>query len=482
MVRVLSRRHFLGKLTLGLGALFGGTVLRQALVTSGENDGGRRQSLVEGVVFPDAVTKPYIISRAGWGADESLRFSNGSEIWPAEYFNWVKAVLHHTATSTDQDPLVAIRAIYYYHAVSLGWGDIGYNYLIDRNGNIYEGRYGGENVQGGHVYGYNRGSMGVAVIGNYQTNPISSAAEAAVVSLLSWWSSSRGISPLGSSFFIDKVLPNIMGHRDANTTSCPGDAFYAQIPTIRNEVVGQRPAYGESWGSHNTPVVMVPGYTANVAVNVQNVGGLTWLAGGSKPFHLGYHWYDSNGNQYVQTPEDDKRSVLPFNVAPDQKVTVNALLTSPRSPGNYTLKWDMVQEGVTWFSAEPANRTLDVAIAVALQPLPVDPQTLNILVFGLDRPAFGFILITNPGSGPLYWDGTVVSGSWLNLNPSSGQAPGTLMAIVDAAQLADGGSYQGLIRLTGSSGGTQQYTRDVPVNVQVTRMVGQVFFPYAGKH
>ena len=86
---------------------------------------------------------PPIIPRAAWGADEGYRFDETGEIWPPEYQPVAHIIVHHTDTVSFQDPVVAIRSIYYYHAVVRGWGDIGYNYLVDFMGHIYEGRFGG---------------------------------------------------------------------------------------------------------------------------------------------------------------------------------------------------------------------------------------------------------------------------------------------------------------------------------------------------
>src|SRR5215475_14945518 len=115
-----------------------------------------------------------LLSRAAWGADESLRLEpDGTEIWPPEYFSVQALTVHHTATANgDPDPAATVRAIYYYHAVSLGWGDIGYHLIVDEAGTVYEGRWSGSDmvpvfaatpgpdgrplmVNGGHVLGYN---------------------------------------------------------------------------------------------------------------------------------------------------------------------------------------------------------------------------------------------------------------------------------------------------------------------------------------
>ena len=103
------------------------------------------------IATSDASVPPAIISRAGWGADESLRFRGGVELWPVTYATVEHGIVHHSETSNVQDPVVAMRAIYYFHAITRDWGDIAYNFLIDRSGNIYEGRIGGQNAVGSHA-------------------------------------------------------------------------------------------------------------------------------------------------------------------------------------------------------------------------------------------------------------------------------------------------------------------------------------------
>jgi hypothetical protein len=119
------------------------------------------------------------LTRADWGCDESLRFSGSQELWPRHYVPVKKLVVHHTATerllTTDAEIEAEVRAIYTYHARTLGWGDIGYGALIGLNGKSYEGRYGrgsgstreifSQDVVAGHAYEHNYGATGVALIG-----------------------------------------------------------------------------------------------------------------------------------------------------------------------------------------------------------------------------------------------------------------------------------------------------------------------------
>jgi hypothetical protein len=189
------------------------------------NTAAEAQALAVAAAVPGG---PTIISRAAWGADESLM------TWPPEYREVRKFVVHHTATSNgDLDPAATVRAIYYYHAVTRGWGDIGYNYLIDTQGRIYEGRSGGEGVVGGHAMQYAWGSIGISLIGNYDEVDVPTAMQNALVELMAWKANLHFVDPTGHGFFIDKDLPNIMAHRDVAQTTCPGKYAYARLPAIR---------------------------------------------------------------------------------------------------------------------------------------------------------------------------------------------------------------------------------------------------------
>jgi len=121
---------------------------------------------------PDPDNKTFtVITRAGWGCNEDNRFDGSVEKWPEMYVPAKKVVIHHTATSnTYTDGAAEVRAIYAYHTGTLGWGDIGYNALVDKSGNIYEGRHGrGEDpdtreilsadVVAGHTLSHNYGSL-----------------------------------------------------------------------------------------------------------------------------------------------------------------------------------------------------------------------------------------------------------------------------------------------------------------------------------
>ena len=195
---------------------------------------------------PTTVPEPVIVTRQQWGADESLRKCAPS------YAPVKMAFVHHTDTGNDYtaaDAPAIVRGIYAYHTQTLGWNDIGYNFLIDRFGTIYEGRYGGvtKGVIGAQVLGFNTGSTGIAMIGTFTAVAPPPAAMTALEGLLAWKLSLSDLNPLGTATMTCGVtqkfkagakvtLPVIAGHRDANFTDCPGDALYALLPTVRSTV------------------------------------------------------------------------------------------------------------------------------------------------------------------------------------------------------------------------------------------------------
>ncbi len=196
-----------------------------------------------------ATAVPAIVTRSQWGADESLRSGSPS------YATVKTAFVHHTAsgnTYAPADSAALMRGIYAYHTKSLGWSDIGYNFLIDRYGTIFEGRYGGmtRGVIGAQVYGFNTGSTGISVMGTFTSVAPPAEARAALERLLAWKLATHGLDPSGTAKLTcgatDKFkkgatvsLPVISGHCDANYTACPGAKFYSLLPAIRRSVAGR---------------------------------------------------------------------------------------------------------------------------------------------------------------------------------------------------------------------------------------------------
>ncbi|MET7318985.1 peptidoglycan recognition protein [Streptomyces sp. NPDC005549] len=195
---------------------------------------------------PHVGPRPSITTRRGWGADEKLRDRG------YVYTKKVKtAFVHHSATGNNyrcsQAPSV-IRGIYRYHVNSMGWRDLGYNFLVDKCGRIYEGRAGGVSkpVLGAHTLGFNSNSMGIAVLGTYSSKKPSSAALKAIARLTAWKVGLYGMNPRGKTYLKSgggnlyrkgkKVRLNVIsGHRDGFATNCPGKKLYAKLGTARSK-------------------------------------------------------------------------------------------------------------------------------------------------------------------------------------------------------------------------------------------------------
>lgn len=194
-----------------------------------------------------AMTMPAIYARAQWGADEKLMG------WDAEYAPTIQAAtVHHTADKnsyTADDVPAMIRSIYAYHAVSLKWGDIGYNVIVDKFGRAWEGRSGGlaSTVVGAHAGGFNTGTFGVSMLGNYDRVDTTPAMVDMVAAVIAWKLSLYGVDPRGTTTLVSKgggtsrhaadnsvTVPTIFAHRDVGNTACPGRYGYARMGQIRS--------------------------------------------------------------------------------------------------------------------------------------------------------------------------------------------------------------------------------------------------------
>ena len=204
-----------------------------------------------------SVSQPNIISRAGWGADESC--TSGTIRYHDVHFT----VIHHTASSnnyTEDQAAQQVRNIYHWHTAchgsGNGWNDIGYNFLIDHFGNIYEGRRGGidKGVQGAHAFEYNAGSFGVGIMGNLNSMAPTSSSLSSLNDLLTWKFHVHGIPTHTSSTTThnDQTIPRLVGHRNvrgsydpnpSTTTDCPGQQLYTQLDQVRADLAAGAPRH-----------------------------------------------------------------------------------------------------------------------------------------------------------------------------------------------------------------------------------------------
>ena len=189
-----------------------------------------------------------VTTRAEWGANASYMS------WDPDYASAGHVVVHHTAGTNNYSAgqsASIVRGIYYYHAVTLDWGDIGYNFLIDKYGTVFEGRSGsvaapaGEMSVGAHARGVNTGTMGLSMMGDYSSVSPSDAQLSSVGKMAGWFLRRAGITDAngwaGLNVWTTEryqagstiSMPRILGHRDVGYTSCPGNVGYSKLGTIR---------------------------------------------------------------------------------------------------------------------------------------------------------------------------------------------------------------------------------------------------------
>ena len=272
--------------------------------------------------LPVAVT-----TRAEWGANASYMS------WDPEYASAGHVVVHHTAGtnsySAGQSASI-VRGIYYYHAVTLDWGDIGYNFLVDKFGTVFEGRSGsvaapaGRMSIGAHARGVNTGTMGISMMGDYSTVSPSDAQLSSVGKMAGWFLKRAGISDVtgwaglhvwtteryqaGSTI----SMPRILGHRDVGYTTCPGNVGYSKLGTIRAiaKAQGSSPQGGSSSAPSTVPqdhpgaVALRGALGANGWIGAATSGVQASAKGGvfqSFEHGVGY-WSPATGAQFVGEP------------------------------------------------------------------------------------------------------------------------------------------------------------------------------------
>ncbi len=241
-----------------------------------------------------AGSQPHILSRSEWGADDSLLFSGSSASgtdeagdngdtagsssssaavsarvqkclddqknspadfkvaktvktedgktlrWAHQYSKKIKLlVVHHTAlqaTGETRSGAERMRALYAYHANNRGWGDVGYNFVIDDQGEIFEGKSGGAYVVAGHAYCNNVGTIGISLMGNFDIEQPTQAQVQALQWLLATLADQYDVDPAAEVDFHGVREPTIVGHRDLLSTDCPGFYMYGVLDQVRRNV------------------------------------------------------------------------------------------------------------------------------------------------------------------------------------------------------------------------------------------------------
>ncbi len=391
-----------------------------------------------------ADNKLKIISRAEWGADESVRIwdpsrpkpdiksidsdyadkfsdelkivrkvttnSAGQELtWSLEYpVKATKVIIHHTDSVKDLDnPAQAVRNIYLWHTLGRGWGDIGYNYLIDPKGNIYEGRYGGEGVVGAHAGKANTGSIGIALMGDYENNDVPEAALNSLERLIAEKSAIHKINPIGHSEFRGQTLPNIVGHRDVMATACPGKYLYAKLEIIKKLSkqtpettfektffrIQKKQGYDYEDLSGIYYISTDPGKTKQITIRIKNTGTVLWPSG--TQLIIG-------GTNAFADKLDIKTDKISATVSPGQIAAFNMTISSKYKEGLVELNIAPMVGGKT---------KLEKYIQI---PINIAPSIYSYEVVGSNLPSgtvksgavlTGWIDLKNTGNAPWYKTG-----------------------------------------------------------------------------
>ncbi len=185
---------------------------------------------------------PQVVTRAEWGCTPQTCPVKDAPI----YTTVTHLIVHHTdGANAAADWPAVVRSIWVLHVQGNGWNDIGYNYLIDPNGVLYEGRAGGDGVVGAHFSGVNSGTMGVALLGTYVDQTPPERMRATLADMLAWQAEKWSLDPAGESLHASSglLLNVVSGHRDAglspkatSTTECPGNTAYTLLPALRDAV------------------------------------------------------------------------------------------------------------------------------------------------------------------------------------------------------------------------------------------------------
>ena len=330
------------------------TLVRNVRVTYFDSTTAPQRSLlntISGTLKRSVQTdSPTIISREDWGADPAYL------TWEPDYSTPKKIIIHHTAGgSGGDDPAATIRGLYYWHSVVLGWGDIGYNYLIDQEGNIYEGRSGGTGVIGAHTYNdttetnYNVGSVGISLLGCFETadgacNTVAEYTETintALTDLISAVANTTGFDPAGEKKWHGEKLPNVIGHQDVDYTYCPGASVYTELDAIRAAASSKyallqsaQQTKRAQWQSADVVSTYTSSDVPTITITYANAGTTTWQT--------------SNTVLQLSIKETGKRQRVELS---DTVTTNNTTAVStavsilPKRSGTYTLVSKLYRKG-----------------------------------------------------------------------------------------------------------------------------------------
>ncbi|WP_448641006.1 N-acetylmuramoyl-L-alanine amidase [Geodermatophilus sp. URMC 63] len=411
-----------------------------------------------------ALAMPPVYSRAQWGADEKLM------TWAPQYASTIKAAtLHHTASGNgygaDEVPAI-LRGIYYTHAVTNDWGDIGYNVLVDRFGRLWEGRKGGlaSTVVGAHAGGWNTGTFGVSMIGNYDVVDTPQAMVDSVAAVIAWKFSLYGVNPTGTTQLTGGgsgtsrypagttiTLPTVFGHRDVGNTACPGRYGYSRLPEIRTKVAAALAA--------TTPQI-TQRYDSDPALRA-----LLGAKTGPEQQSAGVIWQTYQGGNLYYTPATGVKLVRAGVLSAYQRAGGPASLGAPTVeervlPDGRGVRAEF-QRGFVYWTAETGAHVVRGAIAGHWFSLGAEAGTLGYPV--VDEQAASDGAVSRFERGAVYWSAStgphVVRGGVLGAFDAAGGPSGPLLFPIGEETDAPGGRgrvqefQSGAIYWTAATGG-----------------------------
>lgn len=370
---------------------------------------------------------PRIYSRAEWGSPEP----ESSTDWEPEYRRLGRSIVHHTATTASADSAAAVRAIWQYHRYSNGWGDIGYNYLVDQAGRIFQGRYfdhsyaenNDVDVVGGHAYGNNYGTTGISALGDFtNTNPSADSLHA-IAFVASYKLGAYNIDAGNGSHMI--------GHRDVGQTACPGARLYTQLPTIRAISTSVFPTYQikpYAWQyagqyaytdeTKTTPVNLMNlsrRQRVYVGIRAKNVGSETWYNSGANPVRVGTSRpLERDSKLCDETWINCRRptALLETEVAVGEIGTFEFWFTMPASGGGFNEHFNLLAEGSMWMTdqglyfgtyAQPATYTYELTgMSAYSDNTKLEGANLAMLVPGQKS----YVVVTARNTGNETWVNT----------------------------------------------------------------------------
>lgn len=373
-----------------------------------------------------------VISRQEWGADETLRYKDPNEKneekagtttpkvtacdklieaypheykyaststtengnllkWPLQYSpNIKKIIVHHTGetdvtNSRPSDEMV--RAIYYYHTIVRGWGDIGYHYIIGKDGEIFEGKAGGDKIVGAHVYCNNIGTIGVSVMGNFENISVSTKQINGLKAILAKLTQKYNLEPDGNSMFHGKFTPNILGHKDLAPTACPGRNLYSLLSEVRQDVargftyqfvetanVTHNKDYDAEISKDVSILKLPPTHTKTLTFKFKNTGKQPWNQ--DTWLHVALN---NNTNAWADSIVPDKKFVAADmkeeEVKPGETANFEVTLNAGYKAGFYILEF-----------APVVNNKYKLSKSALLQPIEIDEPNYSYTFVKAEHP------------------------------------------------------------------------------------------------